>query len=160
MPWRRKDLILNNFKLWKKMIYMYPKKIKKWIGNKLKYEYWKIKNENIFTWKSFFNIFFIFLLIITFIVIKKIIFLSFNFWIFFSKSQQTFICWCIPLSWIPTSSIALTILENMEIHQMYVKITFLNAELEKEIYMEQHQGFVHQSEHHVCNLHKSLYGLK
>jgi hypothetical protein len=56
--------------------------------------------------------------------------------------------------------LALTTLEDMEIHQMDVKIAFPNAELEKEIYMEQHQGFVQQSEHHVCNLHKSLYGLK
>ncbi len=57
--------------------------------------------------------------------------------------------------------LALTTLEDMEIHQMDMKMTFLNGELEKEIYMEQPQGFVHQGgEHLVCKLHKSLYGLK
>jgi len=57
--------------------------------------------------------------------------------------------------------LALATLEDMEIHQMDVKIAFLNGELEKEIYMEQLQGFVHQGgEHLVCKLHKSLFGLK
>jgi hypothetical protein len=63
----------------------------------------------------------------------------------------TFIC-CI---------LALAALEDMDIHQMDVKTTFLNGELEEEIYMEQPQGFVRQgNEHLVCKLHKSLYGLK
>jgi hypothetical protein len=57
--------------------------------------------------------------------------------------------------------LALVALEDMEIHQMDVKTTFLNGKLEKEIYMEQPQGFMRQgSEHLVCKLHKSLYGLK
>jgi hypothetical protein len=57
--------------------------------------------------------------------------------------------------------LALAALEDMEIHQMDVKTTFLNGKLEEEIYMEQLQGFVHQGgEHLVCKLHKSLYGLK
>ncbi len=57
--------------------------------------------------------------------------------------------------------LALAALEDMEIHQMDVKTTFLNDELEEEIYMEQPQGFVHQGgEHLVCKFHKSLYGLK
>ncbi len=57
--------------------------------------------------------------------------------------------------------LALAALEDMEIHQMDVKTTFFNGELEEKIYMEQPQGFVHQGgEHLVCKLHKSLYGLK
>jgi hypothetical protein len=57
--------------------------------------------------------------------------------------------------------LALAALEDMEIHQMDVKTTFLKGKLEKEIYMEQPQGFVHEGgEHLVCKLHKSLYGLK
>jgi hypothetical protein len=57
--------------------------------------------------------------------------------------------------------LALAALEDMEIHQMDVKMTLLNSELEEEIYMERPQGFVHQGgEHLVCKLHKSLYGLK
>jgi len=57
--------------------------------------------------------------------------------------------------------LALATLEDMEIHQMDVKTTFFNGELEEEIYMEQLQGFMHQGgEHLVCKLHKSLYGLK
>jgi len=56
---------------------------------------------------------------------------------------------------------ALAALEDMEIHQMDVKIAFLNGELEEEIYMEQPQGFVHQGDEHLmCKLHKSLNGLK
>jgi len=56
---------------------------------------------------------------------------------------------------------ALATLEDMEIHQMDMKTAFLNGELEKEIYMKQPQGFMHQrGEHLVCKLHKSLYGLK
>jgi hypothetical protein len=40
--------------------------------------------------------------------------------------------------------LALAALEDMEIHQMDVKIAFINDKLEEEIYMEQPQGFVHQ----------------
>ena len=38
--------------------------------------------------------------------------------------------------------IALAAVYGLEIHQMEVKITFLNRELEEEIYMEQPKGFV------------------
>ncbi len=54
---------------------------------------------------------------------------------------------------------ALAAIEDMEIHQMDVKIAFLNGDLEEEIYMEQPKGFI-QGEHLVCKLHKPLYGLK
>jgi hypothetical protein len=57
--------------------------------------------------------------------------------------------------------LTLAALEDMEIHQMNVKTPLFNGELEKEIYMEQPQGFVHQGgEHVMCKFHKSLYSLK
>lgn len=45
--------------------------------------------------------------------------------------------------------------------QMDVKVTFLNRELEEEIYMDQLDGFVANGQDGmVCKLLKSLYGLK
>ncbi len=55
---------------------------------------------------------------------------------------------------------ALATIEDMKIYQMDVKTAFLNGDLEKEIYMEQPEGFTQEGEHLVCKLHKSLYGLK
>jgi hypothetical protein len=50
---------------------------------------------------------------------------------------------------------------DLEIHQMDVKTTFLNGELEEDIFMDQSQGFVQDGkEHLVCKLKNSLYGLK
>jgi hypothetical protein len=47
------------------------------------------------------------------------------------------------------------------IRQMDVKTTFLNEELDDEIYMDQPEGFVADGqENKVCRLLKSLYGLK
>jgi hypothetical protein len=44
---------------------------------------------------------------------------------------------------------------------MDVKIDFLNAIIEEEVYIEKPHGFkVHGREYHVCSLKKSLYGLK
>ena len=52
-------------------------------------------------------------------------------------------------------------LRNLEVHQMDVKTTFLNGDLEEKIYMEQPEGFiVPRQEKKVCKLVKSLYGLK
>ena len=57
--------------------------------------------------------------------------------------------------------IAIAAIHNLKIHQMDVKITFLNGDLEEEIYMDQPQGFVQPChENKVCKLTKSLYGLK
>src|SRR5688572_29625408 len=57
--------------------------------------------------------------------------------------------------------IALAAIYGLEIHQMDVKTTFLNGDLEEEIYMEQPEGFVVPGkEKKVCRLIKSLYGLK
>jgi hypothetical protein len=47
------------------------------------------------------------------------------------------------------------------LHQMDVKIAFLNGAIEEEVYIEQPQGFeVHSRDTHVCRLKKALYGLK
>jgi hypothetical protein len=47
------------------------------------------------------------------------------------------------------------------VHQMDVKISFLNGELEEEIYMTQSDEFVvKDQEDRVCKLVKSLYNLK
>jgi hypothetical protein len=47
------------------------------------------------------------------------------------------------------------------IHQMDIKMTFLNGELEEEIYMDQPDGFIAKGqEGKVCKLLKSLYDLK
>ena len=50
---------------------------------------------------------------------------------------------------------------DLELHQMDVKTTFLNGDLEEEIYMQQPVGFVKEGqENKVCRLLKSIYGLK
>jgi hypothetical protein len=57
--------------------------------------------------------------------------------------------------------LALAALEDWHIHQMDVKSAFLNGVLDKEIYMEQPQGFITTgSETQVCCLKKAIYGLK
>ena len=44
---------------------------------------------------------------------------------------------------------------------MDVQSTFINGEIEEEVYIEQLDGFViHEKEYHVCILKKALYGLK
>ncbi|GJT72831.1 zinc finger, CCHC-type containing protein [Tanacetum coccineum] len=57
--------------------------------------------------------------------------------------------------------IALVATYNLVIHQMDVKTSFLNGDLEEEVYMKQLEGFImSENEHKVCKLIKSLYGLK
>jgi hypothetical protein len=44
---------------------------------------------------------------------------------------------------------------------MDVKTTFLNGEIEEEVYIEHLDGFmIHEHKSHVCRLKKALYGLK
>ncbi|GJS39808.1 retrotransposon protein, putative, ty1-copia subclass [Tanacetum coccineum] len=57
--------------------------------------------------------------------------------------------------------LAIAALRNLEVHLMDVKPTFLNGDLEEEIYMNQPQGFIAPGlESKVCRLVKSLYDLR
>jgi hypothetical protein len=57
--------------------------------------------------------------------------------------------------------IAIAAIHDLKIHQMDVKTSFLNGDLEEEIYMDQPEGFVEAGqESKVCKLTISLYGLK
>jgi hypothetical protein len=59
------------------------------------------------------------------------------------------------------SIIALVASMGWKLHQMDVKTTFLDGEIEEEVYIEQPEGFVmHNEKSHVCRLKKTLYGLK
>ena len=50
---------------------------------------------------------------------------------------------------------------SLLVHQIDIKTTFLNVELEEEIYTDQPDGFISKGqEGKVCRLLKSLYGLK
>ena len=57
--------------------------------------------------------------------------------------------------------LAIVALRDLEVHQMDVKTTFLNGDLNEEIYMEQPEGFsAPGQERKAYRLVKSLYGLK
>jgi len=59
------------------------------------------------------------------------------------------------------SVLAMVAHNHWSVHQMDVKSTFLNGELEEEVYVEQPQGYeVHGQEDKVYRLNKALYGLK
>lgn len=50
---------------------------------------------------------------------------------------------------------------DLDLHQIYVKITFLNGSLDEDVYMEQLEGYSKEGKGHlVCKLKKSIYGLK
>ena len=48
---------------------------------------------------------------------------------------------------------------DMELHQMDVKIAFLNGDLDEEVYIKQPEGFCNEDKL-VCKLNRSIYGLK
>jgi hypothetical protein len=51
--------------------------------------------------------------------------------------------------------------KNFKVYQMDFKSTFLNGDLEEEVYMEKPEGFsLEDNPHDVCKLKKALYGLK
>ena len=57
--------------------------------------------------------------------------------------------------------LALAVEEGWPMYQMDIKSTFLNGNLEEEVYVEHSSGFVIPgSESKVCSLRKALYGLK
>ena len=57
--------------------------------------------------------------------------------------------------------ISLVVVFGWKLHYMDVKTSFLNGKIEKEVYIEQPEGFVtHGKKTHVCKLKKALYGLK
>ena len=57
--------------------------------------------------------------------------------------------------------IALAESMGWRLHQIDVKIAFLNGEIEEEVYIKQPNGFmIHEKEFYVCKLKKALYGLK
>ena len=57
--------------------------------------------------------------------------------------------------------IAVAAIHDLKIHQMNVETSFLNGDLDGEIYMDQPEDFVeYGQESKVCKLTKSLYGLK
>jgi hypothetical protein len=51
--------------------------------------------------------------------------------------------------------------KNIKVYQMDVKSSFLNGELEEEVYIEQPEGFqLSKNTNYVCKLKKALYALK
>ena len=56
---------------------------------------------------------------------------------------------------------ALTAHYDLELHQMDVKMAFLNRDLYEKVYIAQPKGFVMEGKEHTgCHLKKSIYGLK
>ena len=57
--------------------------------------------------------------------------------------------------------LSITASMDLDVEQLDIKTTFLHGDLEVKIYMQQPEGFVKKGkENLVCQLKKSLYGLK
>ncbi len=56
--------------------------------------------------------------------------------------------------------LAIVAQQDLELHQLDVKTTFLNGELEEKIYMQQPQGYEQKRSNIVCHLLRALYGLQ
>jgi hypothetical protein len=79
------------------------------------------------------------------------------------KEGEDFFDTYLPVARLTTIRVLLSLADSfgLTIHQMYVKTTFLNGELEEEIYMDQLDGFIaNGQEGKVCKLLKSLYRLE
>src|SRR5882762_1595278 len=55
--------------------------------------------------------------------------------------------------------LAIAAIQDLEIRQLDIKGTYLNGDLQEEIYMQQPEGFDDRSGR-VCRLYRTLYGLK
>jgi hypothetical protein len=79
------------------------------------------------------------------------------------KEGEDFFNTYSPMARLTTIRVLLSLAAShgLLVHKMDVKMTFLNGELDEEIYMDQLDGFVvYGQEGKVCKLLKSLYGLK
>jgi hypothetical protein len=79
------------------------------------------------------------------------------------KEGEDFFDTYSPIARMTTIRVLLSLVASygLLVHQMDIKTTFLNGELDEEIYMEQPDGFVVKGqESKVCTLLNSLYGLK
>ena len=57
--------------------------------------------------------------------------------------------------------LSFSIYKKFKLYQMDVKSSFLNGNLEEEVYIEQPEGFqLSEKRDYVCKLKKALYGLK
>jgi hypothetical protein len=83
--------------------------------------------------------------------------------VYTQKEGEDFFDTYSPIARLTTIRVLLSLAASYGLlfHQMYMKTTFLNGDLEEEIYMDQLDGFVSKGqEGMVCKLLKSLYGLK
>jgi hypothetical protein len=79
------------------------------------------------------------------------------------KEEEYFFDAYSPVARLTTIHVLLSLAAShgLLVHQMDVKITFLNGELEEKIYMTQYDGFVVKGQDdNVCKLVKSLYDPK